>query len=204
MNSITIRFISEGSKPLYEQLYECIKSGIIDGIHAYDHKLPSKRQLSAQLQCSQNTVQAAYSQLAAEGYIIAKPKSGYYICKLDGILHIKKESVHALKRTDAKTLFQYDFSHRGVDLDRFPFSTWRRITKDVINEYDSDLLMPGNAQGDMNLRSSIADYLHNSRGVHCLPGRSSSAREPSFCCSFLFNSLMSIPYSQLRIQDMIN
>lgn len=169
MNDITIRLNPQRSEPLYWQLYEYIKSEIVDERYLVNTKLPSKRQLSVHLQCSQNTVQAAYSQLAAEGYIVAKPKSGYYVCQLEGILHIKKNAVSASKTIDPKTTYKYDFSHRGVDLDSFPFSTWRRITKDVINEYDADLLMTGHPQGDVNLRSSIANYLHNSRGVKCLP-----------------------------------
>ena len=171
MNMITIRLNPDLSEPLYEQLYEYIKAEITSGSYPYNAKLPSKRQLSVYLQCSQNTVQTAYSQLAAEGYIMAKPKSGYYICKLDGVLHIKRESGFLHENTDTGPLYRYDFSHRGVDFDSFPFSIWRKISKDVISEYDADLLKTGSPQGDLNLRSSIAAYLHNSRGVNCTPGQ---------------------------------
>lgn len=169
MNDITIRLNPEGQEPLYKQLYEFIKSEIIAERYSYNTKLPSKRQLSEHLKCSLNTVQAAYSQLGAEGYITAKPKSGYFVCRLEGILQIKKTAVLSAKTREDQTNYQYDFSHRGVDLDSFPFATWRRITKDVINEYDSDLLTTGHSQGNLNLRSSLADYLHNSRGVYCSP-----------------------------------
>jgi len=98
-----------------------------------------------------------------------RPKSGFYVCKLEGIMNIKKEPVVLPKQTDSETYYQYDFSHHGVDLDHFPFSTWRKIAKNVIDEYDMDLLKSGDQQGDRNLRSSIAEYLHNSRGVNCSP-----------------------------------
>lgn len=169
MNTITLRLDSLAKEPLYEQIYQHIKSEITSGRYLCNTKLPSKRQLSVNLQCSQNTVQAAYDQLISEGYISAKPKSGFYVCKLDGIINIKKESVTPLKPTDSELKYQYDFSHHGVDLDNFPFSTWRKITKNVISEYDTDLLRTGEPQGDFALRSSIADYLHHSRGVNCLP-----------------------------------
>ena len=61
------------------------------------------------------------------------------------------------------------FSHHGVDAESFPFSSWRKITKDVISEYDPDLLKLGNPQGDAKLRQSIVDYLHQSRGAKCTP-----------------------------------
>ena len=44
-----------------------------------------------------------------------------------------------------------------------------RSQRKVINEYDPDLLQLGNSQGDFNLRQSIANYLHQSRGVKCSP-----------------------------------
>ena len=89
MNTITLRLDSLAKEPLYEQIYQHIKSEITSGRYLCNTKLPSKRQLSVNLQCSQNTVQAAYDQLISEGYISAKPKSGFYVCKLDGIINIK-------------------------------------------------------------------------------------------------------------------
>lgn len=166
---ITLRLNPKAAEPLYQQLYLHIKSEITNGSLGYRDKLPSKRQLSALLQCSQNTVQNAYSQLAAEGYIMAKPKSGYYVCQLDGVVSIKNEALPTQAKTDAKPVYRYDFSHHGVDLDNFPFSTWRKISKEVISEYDGDLLKIGHPQGDELLRGSIANYLHHSRGVKCAP-----------------------------------
>lgn len=169
MITITFRLDPQAAESLYEQIYQYIKTEITSGKYIYNTKLPSKRQLSAHLHCSLNTVQAAYDQLIAEGYITSKPKSGYYVCKLDGIINIKTEPAIAVKPTGSEFKYHYDFSYHGVDLDSFPFPTWRRIAKNVINEYDQDLLKAGNPQGDANLRYSIADYLHNSRGVNCSP-----------------------------------
>lgn len=169
MNTITIRLDCQSNKPLYLQLYEHIKKEIINGNFKNNSKLPSKRCLAACLQCSQNTVQAAYSQLLAEGYIISRQRSGYYICELDGILNIKKEYEQSAVKHNEENKYNYEFSHDGVDFDSFPFSVWRKILKEVINEYDIGLLKTGNPQGDENLRISIADYLHNSRGVNCAP-----------------------------------
>jgi GntR family transcriptional regulator/MocR family aminotransferase len=166
---IMIRLNSNSKEPLYEQLYKYIKTEIIGGGFPYHTKLPSKRLLAAYLQCSQNTVQNAYNQLIAEGYIMSKPKSGFYVCKLDGVINIKKETLYCTENDKSKPIYPYDFSHHGVDMENFPFSTWRKITKEVINEYDPDLLRLGNSQGDFNLRSCISDYLRHSRGVKCSP-----------------------------------
>ena len=63
--------------PLYEALYRCIRGDILSGKLAAGEKLPSKRALSAHLEVSKITVEAAYSQLAAEGYISPREKVGY-------------------------------------------------------------------------------------------------------------------------------
>lgn len=169
MNMITIRLNQRLTEPLYEQLYNYIKSEITSGRYPYNTKLPSKRQLSAHLQCSQNTIQNAYSQLIAEGYISAKPKSGFYVCKLDDVVNIENKPIHSIENTDSTPVYRYNFSHHGVDTESFPFPAWRRITKEVINEYDSDLFRIGHIQGYFDLRVSIANYLHQSRGVNCSP-----------------------------------
>ncbi|MDP4108403.1 MAG: PLP-dependent aminotransferase family protein [Bacillota bacterium] len=171
MNTITIRLCPEASEPLYEQIYKYIKQEITEGRYKPDLRLPSKRRLAAHLQCSQNTVQAAYNQLTAEGYISAKPRSGYYVCRLEGIFNIKNELSLKPDNSGSGFSYKYDFSHHGVDLDNFPFATWRKILKDVISEYDADLLKAGGTQGELNLRVAISEYLHNSRGVNCSPGQ---------------------------------
>ncbi len=169
MNTIIIRLDPSLEIPLYRQLYEHIKKEIISCSYGPGTKLPSKRRLASYLQCSQNTVQAAYGQLLAEGYITAKPKSGYYVCELEGVLHIAQEQKLKAHKSQHLRFYRYDFSHDGVDFDSFPFTRWRRITKEVINEYDRDLLKAGSPQGDRALRESIERYLRYSRGVKCTP-----------------------------------
>ena len=65
--------------PLYEALYRCIRQDILTGVLAPGQKLPSKRALSAHLEVSKITVEAAYDQLLAEGYIRSAEKVGYFV-----------------------------------------------------------------------------------------------------------------------------
>lgn len=62
--------------PLYEQLYRAIRQDIISGVLQGGERLPSKRRLAEHLEVSQITVESAYSQLLAEGYLVSKPRSG--------------------------------------------------------------------------------------------------------------------------------
>ena len=166
MDSMTPHLDAELKEPLYFQLYAHIKNEILNGRLQKGEKLPSKRKLSAHLDVSRNTVQAAYDQLTVEGYAHAVPKSGYYVNALEELVRLDI----APGNSPAATVPQrprFDFSPGGVDLDSFPFKTWRRLNNEVIDERDSELLLPGDPQGHPALRAAIADYLHQSRGVVC-------------------------------------
>lgn len=65
-------------EPLYEQIYNSIKKEIITGVLPFGARLPSARRLSKHLDVSRNTVDTAYAQLCAEGYIESKPKRGFF------------------------------------------------------------------------------------------------------------------------------
>jgi GntR family transcriptional regulator/MocR family aminotransferase len=168
MEMLTLSLNSELDQPLYLQLYTYIKAEIQSGRIPYDTKLPSKRKLSNYLNVSQNTVQAAYDQLIEEGYLIPLERKGFYVSKIDFLNKIqvlpeqemKKEGFHQPNIT-------YDFSYHGVDIPTFPYSTWRKLMKEVINEYDPELLSQSDSLGNPKLRHSIAEYLHQSRGVSC-------------------------------------
>lgn len=64
-------------RPLYEQLYLQLRRDIESGSLIAGEKLPSKRALSAHLKVSVVTVEGAYGQLLAEGYIRSEPKRGF-------------------------------------------------------------------------------------------------------------------------------
>ena len=65
--------------PIYEQLYDGIKTAILKGQLHKHTKLPSKRQLADFLSISQTTVELAYGQLLAEGYIRSEARVGYFV-----------------------------------------------------------------------------------------------------------------------------
>lgn len=169
MYDLVLRLKKDASEPLFKQLYSYIKREIISGNLVKNEKLPSKRFLASSLQCSQNTVQAAYNQLVDEGYLVPRAKSGYFVAELDGILNLHQEHDTTPADEDRPDTYKFDFSHHGVDFECFPFSIWRKISKEIIQEYDKDLLRTGDPQGYPELRSGIARYLHHSRGVNCSP-----------------------------------
>jgi len=164
---------SQDSRPLYEQIYQYIKDEIRSGSLRPKKQLPSSRELAKSLKVSRSTTQLAYEQLVSEGYLEAIPRKGYFTAKLDGILppvsghggvepHVGKQEV-----TEADGQWKVDFSPRGIDLKSFPFSTWRKISRAVLKEEDTDVFLKGDPQGDLPLREAIREYLHAARGVNC-------------------------------------
>lgn len=82
---------SRGDLSLYEYLYRCIRHDIAHGRVEPGQKLPSKRALAKQLGVSLITIEAAYDQLAAEGYIRSRERCGYYACKLAPAARIEEQ-----------------------------------------------------------------------------------------------------------------
>ena len=75
---LTYSFTDIGSDSLCHHLYQCIRSDILSGKLASGKKLPSKRSFAKNLGVSNITVENAYAQLLAEGYIFSIPKKGRF------------------------------------------------------------------------------------------------------------------------------
>ena len=155
-------------KPLYEQLYNGIKQAIITKKIEVGTKLPSKRKLADFLNISQTTIEIAYAQLLAEGYITSKPRVGYFVETIDELPYLQQEDIPTLI-AHTKQQFEIDFNPSAIDTESFPFSIWRKYAKDIFDENYKELLLSGHPQGEYELRTEISNYLFQSRGVLCSP-----------------------------------
>lgn len=72
--------------PLYEYLYRRVRDDILSGALAAGERLPSKRALAEHLRVSVITVEGAYQQLEAEGYLDAPPLAAGFEKRADGPL----------------------------------------------------------------------------------------------------------------------
>ncbi|GEK35537.1 MocR-like pyridoxine biosynthesis transcription factor PdxR [Kurthia sibirica] len=169
MDMLMFQLEKNSSIPLYEQLYKEIKKSIIEGVIPVHTKLPSKRKLAEFLMLSQTTIELAYAQLVAEGYIIAKPRIGYFVEDVEDLAYIetKKAVISSIK--EPSPTIEIDFHPGHIDTASFPFTIWRKYAKDAIDFHEKDLLLIGSPQGEFSLREEIAHYLYQSRGIHCSP-----------------------------------
>lgn len=169
---IHIELHPESDKTLYEQIYGFIREEIRAGSLLQGEKLPSARFLAEDLQVSRTTVDMAYGQLVAEGYLETRPRQGYFISAVEGICAIEQplqSEQQVMEEGPGKEAGQYDFSPNAIDMRFFPYATWKKITKNILVDANSSLFSLGEPQGDERLRRTICRYLHGSRGVNCAP-----------------------------------
>lgn len=169
---IHIQLHPESNKTLYEQIYEYIRDEIRAGSLLQDEKLPSARFMAEYLQVSRTTVDMAYDQLVAEGYLVARPRIGYFVSafeELNAIDEISRREVPESSGRKAEVSARYDFSPNAIDMRYFPYATWKKITRNILVDANSKMFSLGEPQGDLALRTTICRYLHGSRGVNCEP-----------------------------------
>ncbi|MBX9976279.1 PLP-dependent aminotransferase family protein [Cytobacillus firmus] len=172
MSELTPNLDFTSGEALYVQLYKYIKNEIKTGNLAVMAKLPSKRKFARYLEVSENTIESAYEQLMAEGYIESKARKGYFVCEVEQY-HFASENEEPFaeekQHTEGKCI--YHFTHSGVDIRTFPFSVFRKLTNQVLTKDNGEVLMLGHPQGELELRNQIAKYLYKSRGVNCSPSQ---------------------------------
>lgn len=151
----------------YLQVYDYYKELILSGRLPENTKMPSIRKCSEQLGLSRTTIESAYLCLAADGYIISRPQSGYYVTPRPVKNSTKNVSfskdIHREKRD-----ILYNFTSSNVDADSFDFNLWRRYIKSALRQ-DKRLLTYGEPQGEYELRETICNYVINKRNAVCKP-----------------------------------
>ena len=149
--------------PLYEALYRCIREDILSGRLAAGEKLPSKRALAENLEVSKITVETAYNQLLAEGFIQSREKVGYFVERLQR----QTAAVAPKKATEETQENLIDLT--GDSPAHFPFSVWSSLQREVMLDLGEGLLLPLHRQGLPALRNAIADHLGQFRGMQVDP-----------------------------------
>lgn len=168
--------------PLYKQLYVQIKQRIISGEYQEGTRLASTRKLATDLCIGRNTVESAYDQLCAEGYVTSRQGSGFTVVDLaenpfesPEVMGTAGEcyQTHAAENVDlncSEPSYRYQFRYGAMDYRTFPHAEWRKVTTKVLAHTDPELLYTyGDKQGELVLRREITKYLRQSRGVRCTP-----------------------------------
>ena len=164
---LTYDMDGRGGAPLYEHLYRCIRGDILSGALPAGEKLPSRRRLAEHLNVSVMTVEGAYRQLEAEGYLTAWPRRGFFVAEVE-TRRPHQDLLPAAAEEEGR-IWRLDLRSNRVDGRRFPVATWARLVRRALSEQMETLMAPIPHQGLLELRSAIARDLAQRRGLAVAP-----------------------------------
>lgn len=169
---LTYNLLKKKNVSLYESLYESIKADIVKGTFAASEKLPSKRSLAKNLGVSIITVEGAYTQLLAEGYIYSIEKKGYFVCNINDVmkLGLQKKNNQGKKNLSKKEKALkkeniINFADNQTRPENFPFSVWTKILRKTVSEKQIELMTNSPCNGITRLRKAIANHLKQFYGM---------------------------------------
>ncbi|MGX5659954.1 MocR-like pyridoxine biosynthesis transcription factor PdxR [Castellaniella ginsengisoli] len=178
-------FVPSDDSPAYHRLYRLICRAILEGHLVAGARLPSTRDLAADLGIARNTVLQVYDQLAEEGYVHAGVGRGTYVEDIrqdlldpvdgggDAPAAGHAAPAHDLSQRGRRLVSSLGFSNRqsgafmpGIpDVREFPLKTWSRIQNRQWRAGPWDLMRYAPAGGYGPLRQAISDYLGSARSV---------------------------------------
>lgn len=154
-------------KNKYYTLYSYIRDDILSGRLKSGERLPSKRALAENLSVSVITIQTAYEQLLAEGYVYSEERSGYFVASVNADFYGKREI--PAEQPEEEKKYKTDFVKGSTATHLFPFSVWARLMRGVLADCGEHLLERVPCDGDRELKRAIANYLYRVRAIDVDP-----------------------------------
>ena len=200
---------AHGALSLHARIQRAIRQLILDGALDVGRPLPASRALAQSLGVSRDTVEAAYSQLHAEGFIDRRVGSGSFVSERAQVPPRRGTSQRAKLYRESPRLSQRGaaiFQNGGVrealtprpfapgvpETRSFPLQTWERLQRQVLKEHGTLALTHSHPQGVEALRRAIADYVNLERGACATPDRilvlTSSQQALSLCATVLLDA----------------
>jgi GntR family transcriptional regulator / MocR family aminotransferase len=171
--------------PVFRQIYLQLRSAILSGTLRPAAKLPSTRELAAQLGVSRSAVVAAFEQLLAEGYALGRKGAGTYIAsdlpEPFEAGHGSRKRPGSVVKTAASWRNPVGFADVTMQSDERPFNLgrtlvdartaelWRKLSARSLRSFARRHLGYGDPQGMQELRKSVCEYLQAARAVRCEP-----------------------------------
>ena len=209
---------THAAMPLHARIQRAIRQLIVDGALGPGKPLPASRMLAKSLGVSRDTIEAAYAQLHAEGFIERRVGSGSFVAEITGFTSGRRPSRRdTLPRSPAldlsrrgaamfrsggvrEALSPRPFAHGVPETRTFPLPLWERLERQVRRETGVQILLHGDPQGTEPLRRAIADYVNLERGARATADRvlvlTSSQQAMSLCANTLLD-----PGDRIFIED---
>jgi GntR family transcriptional regulator/MocR family aminotransferase len=181
-----------GGLPLFQQLYRQLRAAMLDGRLKPGVRLPATRLLAAELGVSRTAVLAAYDQLASDGFLAPRERSGLFVAENLPLVRAAPQPAPAtpakprlgprarealgggpigIAPTDVTSTDRQPwpgcFASGAPDVSQFPFALWAKLLAQTWRDPDVRLPAGGDPGGHPALRAAIARYLGEARGIAC-------------------------------------
>lgn len=206
---------AHGALALHARIQRAVRQLILDGTLGVGKPLPASRALATSLGVSRDTVEAAYGQLHAEGFIERRVGSGSFVSE-------RARRAPGRRAATPWTGVSVSLSRRGQALYEgggvrdfpaprpfapgvpetrsFPLATWERLQRQVLRDHGHQALAHSPPQGMPALRRAIADYVNLERGAQASPEQvlvlTSSQQAMALCAQVLLD-----PGDTIAIED---
>ncbi|HEV7286894.1 MAG TPA: PLP-dependent aminotransferase family protein [Kaistia sp.] len=200
---------AHAAMPLHARIQRAIRQLIVDGALGPGKPLPASRALATSLGVSRDTIEAAYGQLHAEGFIDRRVGSGSFVAEMTAFTPGRRHSPRDPQRRNQppklsrrgaamfggggvrERLTPRPFAPGVPETRTFPLPLWERLERQVRKEVGAQTLLHGDPQGIEPLRRAIADYVNLERGARATAERvlvlTSSQQALSLCANMLLD-----------------
>lgn len=167
---------------LADGIYRSVVEGIVTGRLRRGERLPAARDLARRLDIARNTVVAAFDELVAEGFLVARVGAGTFVADDAPVASLPRRAPHGrgvvprqpwVTRgpglASAHVAARIDLSVGVPDASLFPLTAWRRLVAAALRP---ERLVTGYAtgDGDPRLRAAIAGRIGAARSVRAAAG----------------------------------
>jgi GntR family transcriptional regulator / MocR family aminotransferase len=162
-------------EPRYRRIYDRVRGAIAGGLLKPGDRIPWARALALEMGLARGTVEAAYSLLAAEGYIQARGQAGTIVAP--GLTPRASLSSTGPESDDDDFVLSFrpdsilPFQMGLPALDAFPRKIWARLGARCVRAMQPSSMAHPSVYGTQTLRNEIAAYLQVSRGINCSPSQ---------------------------------
>ena len=187
-----VTIVRDSGVPLYRQLRQALEHEIATGALDPELPLPSSRELARELGLSRNTVNTAYAELEAEGFVEAEARRGLFVNRemLEGAARSAREPVsapvdwsrHVTERRDAAMpeiakvkdwhRHPYPFVGGQIDVASFPRLAWSRALREALKPPHLHFsLRDGIDEDDPELLEMLCRHVLPGRGIEVDPSQ---------------------------------
>ncbi|MGP4026793.1 MocR-like pyridoxine biosynthesis transcription factor PdxR [Actinomadura sp. 3N407] len=190
---------------LAAQIAAGFRSAVRSGRLTAGTRLPSSRDLARDLDVSRGVVVAAYEQLTAEGFLVARRGDGTRIAPLarpdDGPAPLPRGAAPPSPEPRPEPVLPYDLWPGQPDLSAFPRERWIAAARSALRTLPHDVLTYPDPGGVPALRAELAGYLARVRAAHTDPGRVVIMNGVAHGLSALLRLLRADGHTVLAVED---